>query len=146
MSKRSHHAPHDEPCRWIFRISSNIDRMKITRIHFQTNNPTRRCPRLERHRMKRCYLVCYDISDPKRLRQVFRICKGYGEHWQYSVFFCALKDLDRVQLQAELEEVIHDKEDQILVMDLGSDEVSARGNTVALGQPMDDPLHGTVLV
>ncbi|MEZ6129346.1 MAG: CRISPR-associated endonuclease Cas2 [Planctomycetaceae bacterium] len=96
--------------------------------------------------MKRCYLVCYDIADPKRLRQVFKICKGYGEHWQYSIFFCVLKDLDRVRMQAELEEVMHHKQDQILMMDLGQDETSARGNTVALGQPMDDPLEGTVLV
>jgi CRISPR-associated protein Cas2 len=29
--------------------------------------------------MRRCYLVCYDICDPKRLRQVHKTCKGFGE-------------------------------------------------------------------
>jgi len=26
--------------------------------------------------------------------------KGHGEHWQYSVFFCVLKEIDRVRMQA----------------------------------------------
>jgi hypothetical protein len=33
---------------------------------------------------------------------VFRICKGFGEHWQYSIFFCVLKPIDRVRLQASI--------------------------------------------
>ena len=32
--------------------------------------------------MRRCYLVCYDIRDPKRLRRVHKTMKGYGESWQ----------------------------------------------------------------
>ena len=43
--------------------------------------------------MRRCYLVCYDIRDPKRLRRVNKVIKGYGESWQYSVFFCVLARL-----------------------------------------------------
>jgi len=31
--------------------------------------------------MRRCYLVCYDICDPKRLRHVLQVVKGFGEHW-----------------------------------------------------------------
>ncbi|NLE47060.1 MAG: CRISPR-associated endonuclease Cas2 [Sandaracinaceae bacterium] len=26
------------------------------------------------------YIVTYDISDPKRLRKVFQILRGYGDH------------------------------------------------------------------
>jgi CRISPR-associated protein Cas2 len=40
--------------------------------------------------MRRSYLVCYDIRDPKRWRRVFKVMKAHGEHWQYSVFFCVL--------------------------------------------------------
>ena len=29
--------------------------------------------------MRRCYLVCYDIRDQKRLRRVHKIMKGFGE-------------------------------------------------------------------
>ena len=60
--------------------------------------------------MRRCFLVCYDIRDPKRLRLVHRIVKGYGESWQYSIFFCVLKSIDRVRLQAELEEELGPEE------------------------------------
>ena len=53
--------------------------------------------------MRRCYLVCYDIRDAKRLRRVHKLMKGYGEPWQYSVFFCVLKEIDRVRMQSKLE-------------------------------------------
>lgn len=96
--------------------------------------------------MRRCFLVCYDICDAKRLRQVHKICKGYGETWQYSIFFCILKPVDRVRLQTELEAVMNLKEDQVLIIDLGTNEETARANAVALGQPQDEPLEGIVVV
>lgn len=33
--------------------------------------------------MRRCYLVCYDIRDPKRLRRTHKLMKAYGEPLQY---------------------------------------------------------------
>ena len=36
--------------------------------------------------MRRCCLVCYDIREPKRLRFVHKMLRGYDEPWQYSVF------------------------------------------------------------
>ncbi len=38
--------------------------------------------------MRQSYLVTYDIADEKRLRKVFKIMRGYGDHLQYSVFEC----------------------------------------------------------
>lgn len=96
--------------------------------------------------MRRCFLVCYDIRDAKRLRQVHKICKGYGEAWQYSIFFCPLKSIDRVRLQTELENIMNMREDQVLIIDLGPDEPSARSNAVALGQPLGERLEGAVVV
>ena len=96
--------------------------------------------------MRRCYLVCYDIRDPKRLRLVHKTCKGYGEPWQFSIFFCLLKPIDRVRLQAELEEVMNLKEDQVLIIDLGENEPAARQAAVTLGQSLDGPLEGTVVI
>ena len=86
--------------------------------------------------MRRCFLVCYDIADDKRLRRVFKTCKGYGEHWQYSIFFCVLKPIDRVRLQAELEQILNYAEDQVLLLDLGEDEEQARNAALVLGQPL----------
>lgn len=96
--------------------------------------------------MRRCYLVCYDIRDDKRLRRVFRVCKGFGEHWQYSIFFCVLKPIDRVRLQAQLEDEMNLHQDQVLIMDLGENEDSARSAVAVLGQPMATPPIGMLVV
>lgn len=96
--------------------------------------------------MRRCYLVCYDIRDPKRLRQVHKICKGYGESWQFSIFFCVIKEIDRVRMLGELEEVMNLRQDQVLMIDLGPDEATARTRTIALGQPMDEAMEGVVVI
>jgi len=85
--------------------------------------------------MRNSYLVCYDICEDKRLRKVFQILRGYGDRLQYSVFECQLTRTDLVQLRAELAEVIHHKEDQVLFVDLGP--ADGRGDRVitALGKP-----------
>ncbi len=65
------------------------------------------------------WIVCYDICDPKRLRKVYRLMRGFGEHWQYSVFHCELSAARRVQLISLLEDVIDPTEDQVLFAPLG---------------------------
>jgi CRISPR-associated protein Cas2 len=37
-------------------------------------------------------LVAYDICEPKRLRQVARVCEDYGVRVQYSIFECRLEE------------------------------------------------------
>lgn len=96
--------------------------------------------------MRRCYLVCYDIRDPRRLRRPHKVCKGYGEAWQYSVFFCVLKEIDRVRLQRDLEEEMNLKEDQALIVDLGGDEQKAREAASAIGQSLPQAESGIVVV
>lgn len=96
--------------------------------------------------MRRCFLVCYDIRDPKRLRRVHKVLKGYGEAWQFSVFFCVLKDIDRVRLQADLEEQMNQKEDQAMILDLGPNEKEAREAATVIGQPLPAQDSGIVVV
>ncbi|MEK7994214.1 MAG: CRISPR-associated endonuclease Cas2 [Planctomycetota bacterium] len=85
--------------------------------------------------MRTSYLVCYDIADDKRLRLVFKTMRAYGDHLQFSVFECQLTPRDLVRLKAELGEIIHHTEDQVLFVDLGPAE--GRGDRVitALGKP-----------
>ncbi|MCX7805325.1 MAG: CRISPR-associated endonuclease Cas2 [Planctomycetota bacterium] len=96
--------------------------------------------------MRRCCLVCYDIRDPKRLRRVLKVMKGYGEHWQFSVFFCVLRDIDRVRMQTDLEAEMNLKEDQVLIVDLGPDERDARESATVIGQPMPQPEGSMVVI
>ena len=72
--------------------------------------------------MRHHYLVTYDICDAKRLRRVFKTMKGFGAHLQLSVFQCDLPDIDLVRMKAALMEIIDQREDQVLIIDLGSTE------------------------
>ncbi len=72
--------------------------------------------------MRRHYLVTYDIADAKRLRRVFKTMKGFGAHLQFSVFQCDLPDIDLVRMKAALTEIIDQREDQVLIIDLGTTE------------------------
>ena len=94
--------------------------------------------------MRTTYLVCYDITDDKRLRRVFKICKNYGDHLQYSVFECDLNPAEKVELERGLSEVIKHDEDQVVFVSLGPAE--GRGDRVitALGLPyskLDAPCY-----
>jgi CRISPR-associated protein Cas2 len=96
--------------------------------------------------MRRCYLVCYDIRDDKRLRRVHKLMKAYGEAWQYSVFYCTLKPIDRVRLENALRETMNLKEDQVLIVDLGGNEDAARESAAVLGPALPEAEGGVVVI
>lgn len=96
--------------------------------------------------MRRCYLVCYDVRDSRRLRRMHRLMKAYGEAWQYSVFYCTLKAIDRVRLENAAREVLNLKEDQLLIVDLGSNEEAARESATVLGPALPEPGSGMVVI
>jgi len=86
--------------------------------------------------MRRTYMVTYDISDPRRLRRVYRTMRGFGEHLQLSVFCCDLTGADRVRMIAALEEIVHHDEDQVVLVDLGPTSASPIKAMAALGRPL----------
>ncbi len=94
--------------------------------------------------MRTTYLVCYDIADAKRLRLVFKICKNYGNHLQFSVFECDLNLSERTEMERKLGEAMNLKQDQALFVSLGPSE--GRGDRVisAIGMPyarIDEPCY-----
>ena len=94
--------------------------------------------------MRRNYIVSYDIADDKRLRKVYKICRNYGDHLQYSVFECNLTAQERVALESELSEVMNLREDQVLFIDLGGSETRSEKVITALGQAyihLDKPCY-----
>ena len=96
--------------------------------------------------MRRSFLVCYDVCDPKRLRRVHKLMKAYGEAWQYSVFYCTLKPIDRVRLENALRETLNLKEDQVLIVDMGGNEEAARESAAVLGSALPEAEGGVVVI
>ena len=92
------------------------------------------------------YLVSYDICDATRLRKVFKIMKGAGEHVQYSVFRCVLSDRAKEELVDALDTVIDRGEDQVLFVDLGPDEGRAAACIASLGRPYRPPERKALIV
>jgi CRISPR-associated protein Cas2 len=64
------------------------------------------------------YLVCYDISNPKRLRKVAKTCEDFGYRKQLSVFLCRVSATDFVRLRSRLYDIIDLNEDQVLFIPL----------------------------
>lgn len=89
--------------------------------------------------MRQAYIVTYDVSDPRRLRKVFKTMQGYGEHLQLSVFRCELNARELVELRAKLAKVIHHDHDQVLFVDMGPAEGRALEAIRSLGQPYVPP-------
>jgi CRISPR-associated protein Cas2 len=85
--------------------------------------------------MRSSYLVCYDICDDKRLRKVFQLMRGFGDHLQFSIFECQFTPSDLARCRAFISAIIHHEEDQVLFVNLGPAE--GRGDRVitALGKP-----------
>lgn len=69
------------------------------------------------HETRRWRLVCYDIRDAKRYRQVHKLLKGYGEAVQYSIFRCRLDDRQMAELRWLLSQIL-DASDSLLVVEL----------------------------
>lgn len=86
------------------------------------------------------YLVCYDISgSPERLKRVYKLMRGWGDHMQLSVFRCILSPMQLAKLKGELIDVIHADLDQVLFVPLGIPDGAAEKRMFTLGQPLLHP-------
>ena len=88
------------------------------------------------NRGPKLYLVCYDISDERRLRRVYQVIRGYGERLQYSVYRCQLNDLRLAELCDKLCDEIDHSADQVLIVPLGSVDSRAAWKMDTLGRPL----------
>ena len=96
--------------------------------------------------MRRTYIVTYDISDPRRLRRVYRTMRGFGQHVQLSVFCCDLTGADRVRMIAALGDIVHHEEDQVVLVDLGPTSANPIKAMGGLGRPLRVTGRGPVIV
>ena len=96
--------------------------------------------------MRNRYLVCYDVSDPKRLERTYKRMNGFGEPVQYSVFICDLSDKERVLLEEALTEILNLKEDRVLIVDTGPTEGRGQECFKTMGKARDFPSRSPVIV
>lgn len=96
--------------------------------------------------MRSVFIVCYDISNERRLRRVYRAMRGFGDHIQLSVFRCELSSKERAELVATIAPIINHAEDQVLIIDLGPSDGRAWTAFEALGRPYFPPTRHTLVV
>ncbi len=64
----------------------------------------------------------YDVNE-KRVQKVFKICKKYLSHFQYSVFRGEITPSKLIQLRTELNKIIDNEEDFVCIIKLMNDNV-----------------------
>lgn len=64
----------------------------------------------------------YDVNE-KRVQKVFKICKKYLSHFQYSVFRGEMTPSKLIKLTSELNNVINKEEDFVCIIKLMNDNV-----------------------
>ncbi len=89
--------------------------------------------------MKHVFLICYDVSDPKRLRKVYKTLQGAGESLQHSVFRCELSREERQKLIEVLWEILNLSEDRLLVANLGLSDSRGTDCLQYWGVPRAEP-------
>jgi CRISPR-associated protein Cas2 len=96
--------------------------------------------------MRQTYVVSYDVSDPKRLRKVFKTMRGYGEPLQLSVFRCDMSAQELVELRRDLGRVIDHRQDQVLFIHLGPEEGRGSRAIASMGRTYEAPQRVAVVV
>lgn len=94
---------------------------------------------------RNAFLVAYDVCDKKRLRQVHKKMRGFGDPLQYSVFRCELSSQEKELMVGALSDIIHHEKDRILIIDLGPARGQSRQRVMFLGHPKEEPDDGPVV-
>lgn len=68
--------------------------------------------------MRILYLICYDITDPKRLQQVGHYLKGYKVDGQKSVYECWVTESERRIILERLDQLTEPAADRIQLFQL----------------------------
>lgn len=66
--------------------------------------------------------VFYDVNE-KRVQKVFKVCKKYLSHFQFSVFRGDVTPAKLIELENELNRIINQEEDFVCIIKLMNDNV-----------------------
>jgi len=95
--------------------------------------------------MRRRYAISYDISDDKRRTRVFELLLGNGDHVQFSVFLADLSQRELIVLRTKLLQIINEREDQVLIIDLGKETRSLDASLEVIGRSYEPPSRSMVV-
>lgn len=95
--------------------------------------------------MRRRYVISYDISDDKRRMRVFELLLGNGDHVQFSVFLADLSQRELIVLRTKLLQIINEREDQVLIIDLGKETRSLDASLEVIGRSYEPPSRSMVV-
>jgi len=93
-------------------------------------------------------LITYDVDTvsekgQKRLRQVAKACKDYGQRVQNSVFECEVTEAQFVLLKGRIEEIIDNKLDSIRFYFLKRNDQRC---VLALGRETSFDISGSLII
>ena len=94
---------------------------------------------------RRRYLIAYDIAADRRREKVFGELKGQGDRAQYGVFFCELTQRELVRVRASLRILIHEHEDQVMILDLGRAHWPLETSLEVLGRTYEPEIRTQII-
>lgn len=94
---------------------------------------------------RRVYLCAYDVVEDKRRNRLFDLLQDHGDHVQYSVFLCALTNVERVRLVAAASSILHEVEDQLLVLDTGPEAGDWMDGLTCVGKTWLPPVRSRII-
>ena len=83
--------------------------------------------------------VFYDVNE-KRVQKVFKVCKKYLSHFQYSVFRGEITPSLLIKLKNELKSVVDEGEDFVCILKLKNDNVYGEETLGSKGTPSGEDL------
>jgi CRISPR-associated protein Cas2 len=91
------------------------------------------------------YLCTYDVSEDKRRTKLFELLKDHGEHVQFSVFLCSLTKMEVKRLSATATEIIHQENDQLLIIDIGPDVSDWASSLACFGKSWSPTVRSQII-
>ena len=95
---------------------------------------------------RNCYVVSYDIMDPRRLQKVHKTMKGFGEPLHYSVFRCDLTLKGRAEMIVAIHQLIQHDQDRVMIIDLGPADGRVAERIEFLGVRTRELERGAIIV
>ena len=94
---------------------------------------------------RRIYLCTYDVAENKRRTKLFELLKDHGEHVQFSVFLCSLTTAEVKRLSAVAAEIVHQTEDQLLLVDIGADGIDWATQLACIGKTWSPMVRSRII-